>query len=204
MVQCKNEGYSPKMIAQKNEGCRLYGSVEVSRVAGNFHFAPGRSIKNAHTHSHDMAAMAFSDTFNTSHIINSLSFGEEYIGRVDPLDGAVEINEDKVSLYQYFVKIVPTTLIKLNGDTLETNQYSTTKHYQAFSTAHDSEKLPGVFFIYDLSPIQVVFRETSQTWTRFLVLVFGTAGGLFTISTLLDWFLFRGTAVIKERISKNS
>ena len=192
------------MIAQKNEGCRLYGSIEVNKVAGNFHIAPGRSLKNAHGHSHDMAALSFSDSFNTTHVINSLSFGDEYEGRVDPLDGTASFAKDRISLYQYFIKIVPTSIIKQNGVVLETNQYSTTKHYQAVGSAHDQEKLPGVFFIYDLSPIQVVYRETSQSWADYLTTIFGTAGGLFTISMLADWFFSSGAGSIKRTISRRT
>jgi len=86
--QCKREGFSQKMQEQKNEGCQVYGVLEVnkvtrhsapgrhwssymfttcgrfrkslllvftlllfgSQVAGNFHFAPGKSFQQSHVH----------------------------------------------------------------------------------------------------------------------------------------------------------
>lgn len=71
------------------------------------------------------------------------------------------------------------------------------------SMTHDASKLPGVFFIYDLSPIKVVFKESSRGWTNFLIKVFGTAGGLFTLSMLLDRFLLSGSRTLRT-IKKKS
>merc|ERR1711879_479995 len=156
------------------------------------------------SHSHDTAALTFSDSFNTTHIIHQFSFGEEFNGRIDPLDNLVGETEDKLSLFQYFIKIVPTSYVKKSGEVVETNQYSVTRHYQAMSMTHDAEKLPGVFFLYELSPIRVVLKETSQSWTEFLTTIFGTAGGLFTISMLLDWFFFRGASTIRQTLQKNA
>ncbi|KAL8179273.1 UNVERIFIED_CONTAM: Endoplasmic reticulum-Golgi intermediate compartment protein 3 [Gekko kuhli] len=48
--QCKREGFSQKMQEQKNEGCKVYGFLEVNKVAGNFHFAPGKSFQQSHVH----------------------------------------------------------------------------------------------------------------------------------------------------------
>ncbi|XP_072864314.1 endoplasmic reticulum-Golgi intermediate compartment protein 3-like isoform X1 [Chlorocebus sabaeus] len=48
--QCRREGFSQKMQEQKNEGCQVYGFLEVNKVAGNFHFAPGKSFQQSHVH----------------------------------------------------------------------------------------------------------------------------------------------------------
>ncbi|XP_025092311.1 endoplasmic reticulum-Golgi intermediate compartment protein 3-like isoform X3 [Pomacea canaliculata] len=54
--QCKREGWSESMQAQKNEGCQAFGYLEVNKVAGNFHFAPGKSFQQHHVHVHDLQA----------------------------------------------------------------------------------------------------------------------------------------------------
>ena len=54
-------------------------------VAGNFHFAPGKSFQHQHMHVHDLAAYQ-QQLFNVSHRIDSLSFGEPFPGQVNPLD----------------------------------------------------------------------------------------------------------------------
>ncbi|PKA61849.1 Protein disulfide isomerase-like 5-4 [Apostasia shenzhenica] len=45
--QCKREGFVQKIKQEKGEGCSIKGFLEVSKVAGNFHFA---CVKNFHQH----------------------------------------------------------------------------------------------------------------------------------------------------------
>ncbi|XP_024915941.1 endoplasmic reticulum-Golgi intermediate compartment protein 3 isoform X2 [Cynoglossus semilaevis] len=84
--QCKREGFVQKMQEQKNEGCQVYGFLEVNKVAGNFHFAPGKSFQQSHVHVHDLQSFGL-DNINMTHLIKHLSFGKDYPGIVNPLDG---------------------------------------------------------------------------------------------------------------------
>lgn len=91
------------------EGCKLYGYLEVNRVSGSFHIAPGKSYAINHVHGeflffncqieelklksitltftvHDVQPYS-SEDFNVTHQINSLSFGTSLIGKENPLDG---------------------------------------------------------------------------------------------------------------------
>ena len=59
---------------------------QVNKVAGNFHFAPGRSYQQGGMHVHDIAP--FGDALlDFTHSINKLSFGKPYPGMKNPLDG---------------------------------------------------------------------------------------------------------------------
>ena len=58
-------------------------------VAGNFHFAPGKSFQHQHMHVHDLAAYQ-QQVFNVSHRIHALSFGESFPGQVNPLDAVTK------------------------------------------------------------------------------------------------------------------
>ncbi|XP_041112832.1 endoplasmic reticulum-Golgi intermediate compartment protein 3-like isoform X1 [Polyodon spathula] len=118
--QCKREGFSQKMQDQKNEGCKLYGFLEVNKVAGNFHFAPGKSFQQSHVHVHaveihDLQSFGL-DNINMTHFIRHLSFGKDYPGIVNPLDGTNVAAEHVSMMYQYFVKIVPTIYVKADGE----------------------------------------------------------------------------------------
>lgn len=73
------------MQDQKNEGCQVYGFLEVNKVAGNFHFAPGKSFQQSHVHAHNLQSF-YLDNINMTHCIWHLSFGEDYPGIVNPLD----------------------------------------------------------------------------------------------------------------------
>ena len=60
--------------------------IQVNKVAGNFHFAPGRSYQQGGMHVHDIAP--FGDALlDFTHSINKLSFGKPYPGMKNPLDG---------------------------------------------------------------------------------------------------------------------
>lgn len=54
MEQCVREGYAEKLKAQENEGCNLQGFLNVNKVAGNFHIAPGKSFQQHNVHIHDL------------------------------------------------------------------------------------------------------------------------------------------------------
>ncbi|KAK9023540.1 hypothetical protein V6N11_003758 [Hibiscus sabdariffa] len=84
--QCKREGFLQKIKDEDGEGCNIYGSLEVNKVAGNFHFAPGKSFEESSFHMHDLKAFQ-KDSFNLSHKINRLAFGDSFPGVVNPLDG---------------------------------------------------------------------------------------------------------------------
>lgn len=59
-----------------------YGFLEVNKVAGNFHFAPGKSFQQ-YVHVHDLQSFGL-DNINMTHYIRHLSFGEDYPGIVNP------------------------------------------------------------------------------------------------------------------------
>ena len=72
----------------------------------------------------------------------------------------------KLELHQYFVKVVPTTYTSSGGRTLETNQYSVTQHIRSLTRQSLLQgMMPGVFFIYDISPIMVKFTEKTMSFS---------------------------------------
>lgn len=46
----------------------MYGFLEVNKVAGNFHFAPGKSFQQSGVHVHDLLAFQ-KDSFNVRHYL---------------------------------------------------------------------------------------------------------------------------------------
>lgn len=121
--QCRREGFSQKMQEQKNEGCQVYGFLEVNKVAGNFHFAPGKSFQQSHVHVHDLQSFGL-DNINMTHYIQHLSFGEDYPGIVNPLDHTNVTAPQASMMFQYFVKVVPTVYMKVDGEVSQGAPYS--------------------------------------------------------------------------------
>jgi hypothetical protein len=151
--QCKREGFLQKIKEEEGEGCNVYGSLEVNKVAGNFHFAPGKSFQQSNMHVHDLLAFG-KDSFNLSHTIKEISFGAHFPGVVNPLDRVERIQETPHGIYQYFIKVVPTVYTDIRGRRIVSNQFSVTDHFKEKEPGK-AQSLPGVFFFYDLSPIKV-------------------------------------------------
>ncbi|KAH9611460.1 hypothetical protein KSS87_009110 [Heliosperma pusillum] len=197
-VSCKREGFLQKIKEEEGEGCNIYGSLEVNKVAGNFHFAPGKSFHQSGFIVHDLLAFQ-KDSFNISHKINRLTFGDYYPGVVNPLDGVEWTHSTPNGMYQYFLKVVPTVYTDLSGHAIQSNQFSVTEHFKSASAGHFSS-LPGVFFFYDLSPIKVTFKEEHVSFLHFLTNVCAIVGGVFTVSGILDSFIYHGQKAIKKKM----
>ncbi|KAI3505799.1 hypothetical protein L1887_28068 [Cichorium endivia] len=60
---CKREGFLQGIKDEQGEGCNIYGFLDVNKVAGNFHFAPGKSFQQSNMHFHDLKAFQ-RDSFN--------------------------------------------------------------------------------------------------------------------------------------------
>lgn len=175
----------PSRLRDIKEGCNLVGFLEVNKVAGNFHLAPGKAFQSAAGQLVHEFKPFDTHFYNISHIIHSLSFGLHYPNRVSPLDGAEAILSSGSGVFQYYIKVVPTTYAFASGRELSTCQYSVTDR---FKSAHDSTSfvLPGVFFIYDISPIMVKFTEKRTSFTYFLTSLCAIVGGVFTTASLVD------------------
>eukprot|EP01130_Rhizamoeba_saxonica_P017710 TRINITY_DN8641_c0_g1_i1.p1 TRINITY_DN8641_c0_g1~~TRINITY_DN8641_c0_g1_i1.p1 ORF type:complete len:384 (-),score=71.40 TRINITY_DN8641_c0_g1_i1:43-1194(-) len=197
--QCMEEGFEDKLKEQKDEGCNTYGYLHVNKVAGNFHFAPGKSFQQNHMHIHDLDILKFAKGFNLSHTINYLSFGIEYPNSVYPLDEVSKSWEDPDSSasYSYFIQVVPTSYEDLAGRQIESSQFSVTEYEKS---TESGRSLPGVFFVYDLSPIKVYFKETSKSFAHFLTSVCAIIGGVFTISAIIDSFVYQGLRSLEKKV----
>ncbi|KAK6319708.1 hypothetical protein J4Q44_G00109190 [Coregonus suidteri] len=187
------------MQEQKNEGCQIYGFLEVNKVAGNFHFAPGKSFQQSHVHVHDLQSFGL-DNINMTHLIKHLSFGRDYPGIVNPLDGTDVAAPQASMMYQYFVKIVPTIYVKWDGEVVKTNQFSVTRHEKVANGLIGDQGLPGVFVLYELSPMMVKFTEKQRSFTHFLTGVCAIIGGVFTVAGLIDSLIYHSAKAIQKKI----
>eukprot|EP01100_Stratorugosa_tubuloviscum_P013055 TRINITY_DN6398_c2_g2_i1.p1 TRINITY_DN6398_c2_g2~~TRINITY_DN6398_c2_g2_i1.p1 ORF type:complete len:384 (+),score=174.04 TRINITY_DN6398_c2_g2_i1:100-1251(+) len=208
--QCIDEGWQEKFENQKNEGCRISGFLLVNKVAGNFHFAPGKSFQQQHAHVHDLNLFGLTK-YNFSHHIHSLSFGEYVPGIINPLDNAnkVWVVDNPIegvagSMFHYYVKVVPTTYTDFSGNVIKTNQYSATEQTKTLVMGRpESHGLPGVFVSYDLSPIMVELSPKTKSFAHFLTGVCAIVGGIFTVAGMIDAFLYHGVQTVKKmRIGK--
>ena len=197
--QCQREHWKDKFEEQKTEGCEVYGSLEVSKVAGNFHIAPGKSFQQHHVHVHDLQAFG-SMQFNMSHEIRTLSFGSPIPGVSNPLDGLSVFSDTNSLMYQYFVKIVPSVYKKLGGEVVWSNQYSFTKHQRPVRQLTGEHGLPGLFVLYELSPMLIQYSEKRRSFMHFLTGVCAIVGGVFTVAGLVDSIIYHSSKALKQKI----
>lgn len=87
------------------DGCRLFGSVVVSKMAGNFHVILGKALHAGGFHAHVSLFVGAAHT-NFSHRIDRLAFGDYHRGLLNPLDGVEKLAYAPGAGYRYEVQIV--------------------------------------------------------------------------------------------------
>ncbi|GAA0157164.1 hypothetical protein LIER_14488 [Lithospermum erythrorhizon] len=193
--QCKREGFIQRIKDEEGEGCNLHGSLEVNKVAGNFHFIPGKGLHQSTFNLFDLMALQ-AESYNITHRINKLAFGPSIPGTINPLDGVSWVQHNPHGMYQYFVKVVPTIYTDIRGRIINSNQFSVTEHYKS---VEEGQTLPGVFFFYDLSPIKVTFKEEHVSFLHFVTNVCAIVGGIFTVAGIVDSFVYHGHKALKKK-----
>ncbi|XP_020509415.1 endoplasmic reticulum-Golgi intermediate compartment protein 2 [Labrus bergylta] len=163
--------------------CRIHGHVYVNKVAGNLHITVGKPIHHPQGHAH-IAAFVSHDSYNFSHRIDHLSFGEEIPGIINPLDGTEKITFNNNQMFQYFITVVPTKLntYKISADT---HQFSVTERERVINHAAGSHGVSGIFVKYDTSSLMVTVSEQHMPLWQFLVRLCGIIGGIFSTTGML-------------------
>ncbi|KAF8251182.1 DUF1692-domain-containing protein, partial [Wilcoxina mikolae CBS 423.85] len=149
--------------------CRIYGSMAVNRVMGDFHItAAGHGYGSTGQHIDHK-------TFNFSHVVNELSFGDFYPKLVNPLDDVKATTDENFYKFQYYLSIVPTIYHSENSHrSLLTNQYAVTEHSRQVS----SYQVPGIFFKFDIEPLTLTINERRMPFTKFAVRMVNIIGGV--------------------------
>ncbi|EDQ89053.1 uncharacterized protein MONBRDRAFT_32503 [Monosiga brevicollis MX1] len=146
---------APEIDAEP-DGCRVHGTMPVARVSSNFHFSAGKSVHHASGHAH-VPIDPNQKTINFSHRIDRFSFSSEQRGAM-ALDGDMKVSDSNKQLFQYFLKVVPTTTKRMDeAEPFRSNQYSVTEQHHIL--AANERKLPGIHFKYEIEPIGVLVHE---------------------------------------------
>ncbi|KAJ1678701.1 ER-derived vesicles protein erv46 [Spiromyces aspiralis] len=199
--QCKREHYIENIQGQAGEGCRLKGMLNVNKVAGNFHIMAGDTVKHANGHLHALYNY-MPQNFDLSHTIHRLSFGVEFEGQDNPLDGRSKNATSRGANFQYFVKVVSSEVRYLNGKTLLSNQYSVTeldRDTEEGNVHGHSNMLPTFKVAYDISPMKIIYTEHKRSLGSFLTSTCAIVGGIFTVAGIIDSFVFRTKQAIYKK-----
>ncbi|XP_078160430.1 uncharacterized protein LOC144555866 [Carex rostrata] len=194
--QCKREGFVQRVKDEQGEGCNIHGFVDVNKVAGNFHFAPGKGLPQFNFLQDLFNIQA--ESYNISHKINKVSFGRDFPGVINPLDGVEWIHKGEPGIYQYFIKVVPTIYTDITGRKIHSNQFSVTEHFRE-STGYPKPP-QGVYFFYEFSPIKVMLTEENTSLLHFLTNLCAIIGGIFAVAGIIDSFVYHGHKAIKKKM----
>ncbi|OTA70208.1 DUF1692-domain-containing protein [Hypoxylon sp. EC38] len=179
---------TPRLWGAEADSCRIYGSLDLNKVQGDFHItARGHGYAEAGQHLDHNA-------FNFSHVISELSFGPYYPSLVNPLDRTINIAEAHFYKFQYFMSVVPTIYSVHRGSgsapaerTIFTNQYAVTEQSKEISERF----VPGLFFKYDIEPIMLHIEERRDGFLTFAVKVINILSGVVVAChwgfTLSEW-----------------
>ncbi|XP_019631940.1 PREDICTED: endoplasmic reticulum-Golgi intermediate compartment protein 2-like isoform X1 [Branchiostoma belcheri] len=185
--------------------CRFHGTIEVNKVAGNFHITAGRSIPHPRGHAHlsagintkvykspsgNMLVVITSEEqhYNFSHRIDHLSFGDPVRGIINPLDGEEKVTQSTMQMFQYFIQIVPTR-VNTRQAQADTGQFAVTERERVIDHGSGSHGVAGIFFKYDLTSIMVKVTEERQPFSQLLIRLCGIVGGIFATSGMLHGFI---------------
>ncbi|KAK4532668.1 hypothetical protein CCYA_CCYA13G3525 [Cyanidiococcus yangmingshanensis] len=221
--QCAEKRYQT-LLSELNHsgtgGCRVFGRLQLPRVAGNFHLAPGKG----HTHRMGQHIHAVDDqllhrTYNFSHRILYLHFGPLFPHQKNPLDGTVRILQEPQpgspfgNMVQYYCKLVPATYSRSqqNIDVLRSMEYAAADLTQSSEqdragVTHSTGSMPGIFFFYEPQPLQIAYFEGREYgFLHFIVQLCAIVGGVFTVSGMIDRLVFGAGTMIraqKRRLGK--
>ncbi|KAG0625487.1 hypothetical protein M758_2G059200 [Ceratodon purpureus] len=189
-----------KRPAPKAGGCRIEGFVRVKKV-------PGELMISAHSgaHSFDAAHM------NMTHYVGFFSFGRKTSWRsvhwandmlpeldtnVDRLTGNIFTSEHENITHDHYLQVVKTEVITLHRKQSEriVEQYD----YTAHSNMIQATSVPVVKFHYELSPMQVLVKETSKSFSHFITNLCAIIGGVFTVAGIIDSMLHNAMHVMKK------
>jgi hypothetical protein len=186
-----------KQALADGEGCRVYGHLDVQRVAGNFHIS-------VHGLNIFVAQMIFEGNthVNISHSIHELSFGPQYPGRHNPLDGMSRMLRGASGMFKYYIKVVPTEYKYLSKEVIATNQFSVTEYFSPIDEY--SRAWPAVYFLYDLSPITVTIKEERRRFLHFITRLCAVLGGTFALTGMLDRWMFRFVESFTKTTTRSS
>ncbi|XP_022920241.1 endoplasmic reticulum-Golgi intermediate compartment protein 2 [Onthophagus taurus] len=182
-----NSGSLPPREDKPNrphDACRIYGSLILNKVSGNFHITAGKSLNLPRGHIHISAFISERD-YNFTHRINRFSFGDSSPGIVHPLEGDETIAKDSMTLYQYFIEVVPTS-VKTFLTSTETCQYSVKELSRPINHDKGSHGMPGIFFKYDVSALKVHVIQEREHVGMFLAKLCSMIGGIYVCSGIIN------------------
>jgi hypothetical protein len=171
--QCKDDVISFQNI--KDEKCHMYGTITVPSTRSTLVISTGDSFDDEKNSSSALGIGM--DDFNLTHKINTLYVENKYGDK--PLDGLIKVQESR-GRYKgiYYLRT-------LREKKSSSQVYRiTATHYDRYRDSA-TEKFPGIYFHFDISPIIVEYKKDVSV-LHFIVDLMAILGGIYSLGSLLD------------------
>nr|XP_027205288.1 endoplasmic reticulum-Golgi intermediate compartment protein 2-like [Dermatophagoides pteronyssinus] len=178
------------------DSCRLYGTLIVNKVSGNFHIAAGKYLPLPIGHAH-LSLIDYEKSVNFSHRIEKFSFGD-MVNTVNTLDGVEKITHSNYHLYQYYLKVVLTN-VKTFSYKGETYQYSVTERDIIVNHEAGLHGVPGIYFKYEIEGLKIDVIENNLPIWKFLVRLCAIVGGIIELSIMFNQLITNWIDVINSK-----
>ena len=195
---------SIKTQIKNQEGCKLKGEFYIDAVPGTFIISP-----KAFSYIIGLLRKEGITKVNVEHDIKELYFGERIskfrlfvfpnaYSLMHTLKNKKRINDKLPMAYQYYLKIVPTKYQYLSGLSFNSYQY-TANSFSEISL----DRIPALFFRYDLSSITVEYKHTKMSFLSFIINVFAILGGVFTVAGIIDAVIHKSVLILLRKAEMN-
>ncbi|KAI0304470.1 Sec1 family-domain-containing protein [Multifurca ochricompacta] len=218
--QCVEEHWADRIQEQASEGCNIAGLVRVNKSSQSQIYELVPYLKNdgsRHDFSHTIQYLYFTadDEADASKAQVSKEMRERLGIYENPLDAHMVRTSKAQYMFQYFLKVVSTQFRTLDGQVVNSHQYSVTQFERDLTTGsggntnegiqlqHGLNGVPGVFLNYEISPILVAHHEIRQSFAHFLTSTCAIVGGVLTVASILDSALFATQRSLKKGAGTN-
>ena len=206
------------MDVKTKDSCRIYGDLEIHKCQGDFHITARGHGYQAFGAEHLDHESTFSfkrmcwwrNQFHTYHrwilIWRILSKDCQSLGCDITNDQRTYIRiRDPANLdlyrFQYFLSVVPTVYIAndFNQRIIDTNQYAVTEQSHPSAGALGQE-IPGIFFKYDVEPLQLTILHGHLSTYRFFMRLVAVIGGVVVCT---EW-LYKAFDALTQRLERRN
>lgn len=201
-------GQAVEHASLDGEGCQITGSVRISRVPGQLRVSAASASHSFNTRvmnvSHHVDRLLFQGMEETMRIRHVLPLEQ----RSGLLSSSYKMHGELATL-KHYLKVVPFRYAFLDGETQQTYMYKANYNeyhprklewYEGIADAYvDTDLVPNAAFHYDISPVMVVMREQTQSFSSFVTKICAVIGGIYTVVGLLDNVVYHSTEAIKKR-----
>lgn len=113
----------------------------------------------------------------------------------DKLHDQLFVSEHTQSTHEHYLQVVLTSVEPRDGR--KGSAYDAYE-YTAHSHTYLSDNIPTVKVTYDLSPIQIIVKETGKPWYQFMTSTCVILACVFTVAGMLDAVFHSGMKLVKK------